>query len=160
MLSIQFSLYPSRRRIEPRQLGNQLCLCWRRWKLRYLEKCKAGGGNWIRSGMVSYLLHFQPITSSSVFVFGVQCSRKVWPLRLRYHAGWKKYRTHKFLPVPRRPQMLQLQADQLQLHEHLQLQLITCHLPFTSDNGIQSFRHTSDFFVDKMLGNMGLSLLN
>ena len=67
------------------------------------------------------------------------------------HVGWKKYRTQKFLPAPPRPQILQLQADQLQLHQHLQLQLITCHLPFTSDNGVQSFRHASNFLA---MGNI------
>ena len=56
--------------------------------------------------------------------------------------------------------MLQLLADQLQLHQHLRLQLITCHLPFTSDNGVQSFRHASNFLVDKMVENMDPPLMN
>ena len=56
--------------------------------------------------------------------------------------------------------MLQIQADQLQLHEYLQLQLITCHLPFTSDNSVQSFRNISNLFFDKMLRNMGLPVIN
>ena len=65
-----------------------------------------------------------------------------------WHAGLKKYRTHKFLPASPRAQMLQFQADLLQL------QRITCHLAFPSDDRSQPFWHASNFFVDKMLGNL------
>ncbi len=73
--------------------------------------------------------------------------------RLRWN-----HRTHKFLPAS--PETLQFQADQVQLQQHLWLRLITCHLAFSSNDRFQPFWHASNFLVDKMLGNVGPSLVN